>query len=318
MAYVGRQEQRPGLTMDHGRPGGGGIRVVEYDPARRQHVEQFRALNLAWITRHFEVEDADRRALDDPDGEILRPGGRIVMAEDAASGEVVGACALVRHGGTGGVLELAKMAVAPHAQGRGVGQALGEAIVHRAKALGAPRVELLSNTTLGPAIRLYRRLGFVEAPLGGVEYRRANIRMVLELAPLVKCVLVVADDLPPGLAANAAAVLALSLGRRLPDLVGPDLPDGGGSPHAGLSWLPLPVLHGGRDAIAQLRARAASDPGVYVTVDLPDVGQRARRYDDYAERLAALSTDAVRYAAVALYGDREAVGRMTEALPLLR
>jgi GNAT superfamily N-acetyltransferase len=158
----------------------GTVRVVEYDPSRREHVEGFRDLNLAWITRHFAVEEADRRALDDPDGEILRPGGAIFLAEDER-GAVVGACALVRH--PGAPLELAKMAVAPEAQGRGVGHALGAAAIARARALGEPRLELLSNTVLEPAIRLYRRLGFVEVPLGGVEYRRANIRMVLELAP---------------------------------------------------------------------------------------------------------------------------------------
>src|SRR5215208_7555992 len=242
-----REESRP--LGPGGSGGGAGPRVVEYDPARREHVEQFRALNLAWITEHFAVEDADRRALDDAEGEILRPGGCILVAEEG-DGAVVGACALVRHGGA--PIELAKMAVAPAARGRGVGRLLGEAAVARAKALGVPRVELLSNTALAPAIALYRGLGFVEVPLGGVEYRRANIRMVLDLAPLVKCVLVVADDLPPGLAANAAAVLALSLGRRLPDLVGPDVRDGGGTTHAGLTWIPLPVLRAPRGALARL------------------------------------------------------------------
>ena len=173
MTVIERKDE-PRQTLEPSR----GVRVVEYDPARPEHVEQFRALNLAWITHYFEVEDADRRALDDPETEILRSGGWIAIAEDLGDGTVVGACALVRHGA---VYELAKMAVAPRAQGRGVGQALGEAVIARAKALGAPRVELLSNRVLGPALRLYERLGFVEAPLGGVEYRRADIRMVLEL-----------------------------------------------------------------------------------------------------------------------------------------
>lgn len=46
---------------------------------------------------------------------------------------------------------------------------------------GAPRVDLLSNTVLGPAIALYRALGFVEVPLPASEYARANIKMVLDL-----------------------------------------------------------------------------------------------------------------------------------------
>jgi GNAT superfamily N-acetyltransferase len=152
-----------------------GVRVVDYLP---HHHERFRALNLAWITKYFAVEDADRKALDDPENNILRPGGAILMAE--ADGEVVGTCALMKC--PDGSYELAKMAVAPSAQGRGVGRALGEAAIARARSLGAPRVELLSNTVLEPALALYRSLGFAEVPLPRTDYRRANIKMVLELS----------------------------------------------------------------------------------------------------------------------------------------
>jgi hypothetical protein len=39
----------------------------------------------------------------------------------------------------------------------------------------------MSHTALAPALQLYRSLGFVEIPLGPVPYKRANIRMALEL-----------------------------------------------------------------------------------------------------------------------------------------
>lgn len=148
--------------------------VVEYEP---RHRAAFRDLNLAWITTHFRVEDADRRVLGDPEAHVLAHGGAILMAE--LDGVPVGACALIRN--DDGSVELAKMAVDPAARGRGIGRALGEAAVARARALGATRVELLSNTVLEPAIALYRALGFVEAPMEHTEYERANIRMVLDL-----------------------------------------------------------------------------------------------------------------------------------------
>ena len=44
------------------------IRVVPYAPAYRA---AFRDLNLEWITAHFEVEEEDRRVLNDPEGETL-------------------------------------------------------------------------------------------------------------------------------------------------------------------------------------------------------------------------------------------------------
>jgi ribosomal protein S18 acetylase RimI-like enzyme len=152
-----------------------GATIVAYEP---RHAGAFRSLNLAWITEHFRVEDADRRALDDPDGYIIAHGGEILVAE-RADGEVVGVCALLRNGD--GSFELAKMAVDPAARGQHLGRALGDAAIARARELGASSVELLSNTKLTPAIALYRALGFVEAPMSASEYERANIRMVLDL-----------------------------------------------------------------------------------------------------------------------------------------
>lgn len=157
------------------------MRIVAYDPASAAHRDAYRSLNLAWIERHFAVEERDRRELDDPGTHVLAPGGRIFIAEsdDPAGARVLGTCALLReHDDT---FELAKMAVDEAARGRGVGRALGEAAVAAAREAGAARVTLLSNTALAPAIALYRALGFVEVPLPATEYARANIGMVLEL-----------------------------------------------------------------------------------------------------------------------------------------
>lgn len=150
------------------------IRIVDYQP---RHRDSFRALNLAWIERWFAVEDADRRALDDPDASILAPGGFIVMAERA--GDVLGCCALIRE--SDDTFELAKMAVAPAAQGQGIGRLLGMAAIERARRAGARRVELLTNSRLAPALHLYRKLGFVQVAVGETEYDRADVRMVLDL-----------------------------------------------------------------------------------------------------------------------------------------
>jgi GNAT superfamily N-acetyltransferase len=162
----------------------GSFRVGPYDPARPDHRAAFRDLNLAWIEAHFIVEPRDRHELDDPEGHILAAGGEIFMAESpSADGrgrvEVVGTCALLAE--PGGVFELAKMAVGEAARGHGVARALVAAVIAAARARGATRLELLSNTALAPAIGLYRSFGFVEVPLPASDYARANIKMVLEL-----------------------------------------------------------------------------------------------------------------------------------------
>jgi len=151
-----------------------GLRIVPY---RAEHADAFRDLNLAWIRKHFVVEERDARDLGDPEAYILETGGYIFMAE--LNGQCVGTCALMKEGE--GVFELAKMTVAESVRGLGVGRALGEAAIAHARAIRARKVELLTNSSLVPAITLYRALGFVDVPLGDTEYARADVHMVLEL-----------------------------------------------------------------------------------------------------------------------------------------
>jgi hypothetical protein len=53
--------------------------------------EAFRELNEEWIARYFKVEEQDLIQLNDPAGNILQPGGQIVMA--TADGKRIGCCA---------------------------------------------------------------------------------------------------------------------------------------------------------------------------------------------------------------------------------
>ena len=132
---------------------------------------------MAWITAHWQPEPADFKALDDPQKNIIDPGGYIAVALEA--GEVRGVCALVKMDDH--CYELAKMAVAEAARGRGIGWLLGVAVVDRARALGASRVYLESNTVLEPALNLYRKLGFLPVAKRPSPYERANVQMELLL-----------------------------------------------------------------------------------------------------------------------------------------
>ncbi|HUP88104.1 MAG TPA: GNAT family N-acetyltransferase [Longimicrobiales bacterium] len=142
--------------------------------------EAFRALNLAWIEKHFDVEERDLRDLGDPDAHIIAHGGAIFMAEiiGGENDRIVGTVALIVHGDC---FELAKMAVEEHARGFGFGRLLGEAVIAEARKRGAKELELVSNTELAPAIALYRALGFQEVEIGETEYSRVDIKMVLKV-----------------------------------------------------------------------------------------------------------------------------------------
>jgi putative acetyltransferase len=151
--------------------------VVTY---REEWREAFERLNREWIETWFTLEEADRETFRDPVGQILAPGGQIFFVVEGE--EVQGTCAVVRQ--EPGVYEIAKMAVAPAARGRGYGDLLMEAAVSFTRSAGARKVVIVSNTRLGPAIRLYEKHGFVRVPLEADQrYVRADIKLELELGP---------------------------------------------------------------------------------------------------------------------------------------
>jgi putative acetyltransferase len=156
------------------------VETVTVVPYREEFRAAFEQLNREWIEQYFELEPADREVFSDPETMILAPGGQIFFV--LAGSDVVGTCAVLRHGPE--ECEIAKMAVAPRVRGRGLGDRLMEATISYALESGARRIIIVSNTVLEPAIRLYRKHGFLPAPLSADErYQRANIRLVRELRP---------------------------------------------------------------------------------------------------------------------------------------
>jgi len=149
--------------------------IVDYQP---EFQSDFARLNYEWIERYFEVEETDRQSLDHPEKKIIQSGGHILMAE--LDNQIVGTCALIKAGD--GVYELAKMAVAETARGKGIGWLLGRAAIDKAKDQGASSVFLESNTILTPAINLYRKLGFKKVVRDPSPYNRCNIQMELTLS----------------------------------------------------------------------------------------------------------------------------------------
>lgn len=147
------------------------IAIVPYRP---DHAVAWAALNEAWLAEGgFAVEAKDRKVIDDPQGAILDPGGRIFMAE--ANGVAIGCCALMAMDDGG--YEVAKMTVSPAARGLGLGRRLLEACEAAARAAGAPRLYLETSSTLKPAGALYRSFGFVDLPPRPSPYARADVWM---------------------------------------------------------------------------------------------------------------------------------------------
>ena len=102
-------------------------------------------------------------------GRYARPRGCMLLA--MWTGEAAGCVALRQIGD--GVCEMKRLFVQPALRGKGIGRALGQAIIEEARRIGYKRMRL--DTVLEPAKRLYRSLGFREIP----PYQRVPIEGVV-------------------------------------------------------------------------------------------------------------------------------------------
>ena len=150
------------------------IKIINYTEETKDFVK---TLNYEWLEKYFRVEPGDVISMSDPQREILDKHGLIYYAKH--NGAIVGTASLLRVDDE--VYELGKMAVTSSAQGLGIGKALMEYCLDKAKELGIKKLILYSNTKLENAIHIYRKYGFIEIPLEPGHYERANIKMELDL-----------------------------------------------------------------------------------------------------------------------------------------
>ena len=95
---------------------------------------------------------------------------------------------------------------------------------------------------------------------------------------LRKCVIVIDSSLSVGLMMNTAAVLAVTLGRKIESIVGPDVVDESRRVHAGISNTMLPILTASADRIKEIREKARL-PAEILLVDFTEPAQKSlKRY----------------------------------------
>ncbi len=144
-----------------------------------QYAGDFRSLNIEWLEKYFWVEPHDEEVLGNPGKYIIEPGGNIFFVKDGD--EIIGTVALMKI--EEGVFELTKMAVAPRAQGRSIGQKLMAHTLNYAKEQNWKTLIIYSNRKLENAIYIYRKFGFEEIPIEqNNPYARGDIKMKLELS----------------------------------------------------------------------------------------------------------------------------------------
>jgi len=138
-------------------------------PMRRDEVEEVGAITLAGYDAYGRIEGEYRAFLADPSARI---DGCTALLVAELDGRVAGTVTYVLPGDAqwegravdDGDAGFRVLAVAPHAEGRGVGRALVEACLARSRARGRRRVIITSMAWMTRAHRLYEGSGFVRRP----------------------------------------------------------------------------------------------------------------------------------------------------------
>jgi ribosomal protein S18 acetylase RimI-like enzyme len=102
---------------------------------------------------------------------VANPSTVLFIAREIASGEIVGTLTLALFRiPTGLRAWVEDVVVDQNARGKGVGAALSEAALARARREGARTIDLTSRPTRDAANRLYKRIGFVQRDTNVYRY----------------------------------------------------------------------------------------------------------------------------------------------------
>lgn len=134
-----------------------------------------------------------------------------------------------------------------------------------------------------------------------------------------KCVMILDESLPLGVIANIAAIMGVTLGREMPEVVGEDVADRTGTRHLGLITFPVPILKGSPDVIKEIREKLYQPEYAGLTVvDFSNFAQSCNTYEEYTEKMASVPEEELRYFGLAICGEKKKVNRLAGSLPLLR
>lgn len=155
------------------------VKIVTYEDKYRN---DFKKLNVEWLSDMFVVEPYDLEVISDPERYILSGGGNIWIALNDKN-EAIGTCALMEH--EAGHYELTKMAVSSKASGLGAGRKLLKFVIDEAYKINCESLFLLTSTKCEAAIHLYLEEGFSHSKETrekyGPSYERCNVGMIHKL-----------------------------------------------------------------------------------------------------------------------------------------
>lgn len=133
-----------------------------------------------------------------------------------------------------------------------------------------------------------------------------------------KCVIILDEALPLGFIANTAAILGITLGKQLPEIVGADVNDQRGGRHLGIIEFPVPILRGSPEILREIREKLYQpELQDLVAVDFSDLAQGCKTYGEFTEKMGRTPPERLEYMGLAICGPKKKVNRLTGSMPLL-
>lgn len=135
----------------------------------------------------------------------------------------------------------------------------------------------------------------------------------------MKCVIIINETLPTGIIANTAAIMGITLGKMMPEIVGNDVKDKSENNHLGITTIPIPILKASYEAIKEIRIKLYQSNFEDLTViDFSDLAQKCKTYDEFIEKMAKTDETDLQYLGIAIYGTDKKINKLTGSMPLLR
>ncbi|NTV69512.1 MAG: carbonate dehydratase [Azonexaceae bacterium] len=131
------------------------------DTEALEQVRQYFRNYAAWLGVDLSYQNFDQEMASLP-GTYVAPQGRLFFAE--VDGRPAGCVGVRPLADSDGVCEMKRLYVEPEERGHGVGAALALAAIKAAKEIGYRKLIIDTLPNMRMAVKLYRELGFTEAP----------------------------------------------------------------------------------------------------------------------------------------------------------
>jgi carbonic anhydrase len=138
------------------------LRTLSAEDAQAlEHVRQFFRNYAGWLGVDLSYQNFEQEMASLP-GAYAAPQGRLFYAE--VDGRPAGCVGVRPLNDSDGVCEMKRLYVAPEERRRGIGAALALAAIKAAKEIGYRKLIIDTLPNMRMAVKLYRELGFTEAP----------------------------------------------------------------------------------------------------------------------------------------------------------